>query len=173
MIEIIAADIAQKLKAVLPFVTDVKYIARQDPSGIVMKENPEEPTGIDDRNEGGMYLRFRDGWDEMFTAGNLISGRNMIATARLRCVFMHACRNELEIARFIASAIMNCENHSLRYGVKIRTKSTDKQFIYTAETKQKEGMKDNRLRLIMVDFDVTYKESFPNDPKCIPSCDVC
>ena len=173
MIDKIATDIATQLLATLPFVKEVKHIARQDPSGILIKEGPEEWAGIDDRKEGRLYLRFRDGWDEMIASGTLISARNMESTARLRGVFMHYCDNELEIARFLAFGIMNCVSEPLRYRVRVRSKSTDKQFIYAQETKRTEGMKDDTLRLIMIDFDVMYKDALLLNPECLPACDVC
>ena len=173
MIEQIISDMAAQLMAALPFVKEVKHIARQDPTGILTKENPEEWAGIDDRNEGRLYIRFRDGWDESVENGSLISAANMKVTARMRGVFMHRCDNELPIARFLAFGILNCENHALRYSVRVRNKSTDRQFIYAQETKRDDGMKDDRLRLIMVDFDVTYKDALLTTPECVPECDVC
>lgn len=172
MIEAIVTDIAQKVQATLPFVTATKYIARQDPTGIITLERPEEWLGVDDAKAGRLYFRFRDGWDAMFTPGTLISAPNVEETVRLRAVFMHYCTNEQEIARFLAYAILEARNHSIRYSVRLRMKSTDKQFIFAAETKR-EGATANELRLVMIDFDVTYKDAITTTGACLPECDVC
>lgn len=173
MIDEIAADIALKVQAQLPYVTAVKYLARQDPSGVLVKEDAEEWVGIDDRTDGAMYIRLRDGWEESYTNASLTSAPNMEATAYLRAVFMHRCGNEIPIARFLALALMNSRNHSMRYATKLRRKSTDKQFIYGLETKRDDGMPNDTLRLVMIDFDVTYKESAVEGTDCIPNCHVC
>ena len=174
MIDQIAADMAGKLMAQLPYVKAVKYIARQDPTGIIVKEGPEEWVGVDDRNDGRLYIRFRDGWDGMFVEGRLTSAKNMSTIARLRAVYMHVYTNEHELARFLAYTILNCENHELRYAVRLRTWSTDKQFIVTQETKMEgKGIPDDNLRLIMVDFDVQYRDSLLLTPACVPEGIVC
>lgn len=173
MIETIVADIAEKLLAKLPFVKDVRHIARQDPTGIIFIELPEEWAGIDDRHDGKLYVRFREGWDIVFADARMVSSKDTTTTARLRGVFMHYCENEHELARFLSFAIMAAENHSLRYSVRLLSVSTDKQFIIAQETKQTEGKPENNLRLIMVDFDVTYRDALLLSPECVPDCHAC
>lgn len=173
MIAAIVSDIASKLTAQLPFVKSVVHIARQDPSGIILLELPEEYAGIDDRHDGKLYIRFREGWEMLFSDARLTSAPDTTATARLRGVFMHYCENDTEIARFLSYAIMACENHSMRYSVKLRTMSTDKQFIVAQETKRPNGIPEDRLRLIMIDFDVTYRDAILVTGDCLPECHVC
>lgn len=173
MIDQIVLDIATQLKAQLPFVKSTQHIARQDPTGIILLEKPEEFAGVDDRKDGKLYFRFREGWDIMFTAARLTSAPDTTTTARMRGVYMHFCSNEHEIARFLSFAIMACVNHNLRYSVNLRTMSTDKQFILQQETKQEGGWPENNLRLIMVDFDVTYRDALLVEAACVPDCHVC
>lgn len=173
MIDQIVLDICEKLKVQLPFVKSTQHIARQDPKGIILLEQPEEYAGIDDRADGKLYVRFRDGFDVMFSAARLISGKDTTTTTMLRGVFMHYCDNEIEIARFLSFGIMACENHALRYSVNLRRMSTDKQFILQQETKQPGGWPENKLRLIMVDFDVTYRDALLMEAACVPECHVC
>lgn len=173
MIDQIVTDIAAQVTAKLPFVKGVKQIARQDPTGIITKEGPEEWAGIDDAEDGRLYIRFRDGWDRLFTDGRMISGENLQVTDRMRGVFMHYCENEHEIARALTFGILHSVNHSLRYHVRLRTSSTDRQYIYKQETRREEGMKDDRLRLIMIDFDITYRDTMELTPECLPICRVC
>ena len=113
MIDQIVTDIAAQVTAKLPFVKGVKQIARQDPTGIITKEGPEEWAGIDDAEDGRLYIRFRDGWDRLFTDGRMISGENLQVTDRMRGVFMHYCENEHEIARALTFGIL----HSVNQGI--------------------------------------------------------
>ena len=173
MIDEVIADIATKVKAQLPFVKTTQHIARQDPTGIILIERPEDWAGIDDRHDGNMYIRFREGWETMFSAAALVSAKDTTVTKRMRAVFMHYCTNEHEIERFLSFGIMNCVNHQLRYTVTLRNASTDKQFILAQETKQTQGKPENRLRLVMVDFDVSYRDSLLTTGACVPNCDGC
>lgn len=173
MIDEIIADIATKVKGSLPFVQSTQYIARQDITGIIHTDDEEAYSGIDDQKDGHLYFRFRDGMDETIVSGSLTSARNMEVTARMRAVFLHRCGNELPIARFLAFGIMSCENHAMRYAVRVRAKSTDKVFIYQQETKQPKGPANNDIKLVMVDFDVTYKDGLIYKPECVPACHVC
>lgn len=177
MIDTILDSIATQVKQTCSWVKVTKHIARQDPaSGIVLLERPEEWVGIDDQHDGRMYFRFRDGWDMTFSDARLISGKANKSTARMRGVLLHYCTNQHEIARFTSFAILNSQGYGdPRYSVILRSMSTDKQFITKQETKKDDfNVKDDRLRLVMVDFDVFYKDAILlGDPVCLPTCDGC
>lgn len=176
MIVEVIADIGQKVKAQLPWVVDVQSIARQDPTGIIVFFDPEQWVGIDDRETGRMYVRYRDGWDALFSDARLTSVQDTTATYRMRAVFMHTCTNEDDIARFLSYSIMGATNYELRYAVRLRSVSTDKQFIVKQEMKtpdEQSGVPNDNLRLVMVDFDVTMRDSVLNGTECIPPCNGC
>jgi hypothetical protein len=174
MIQTIVEHIGTQVVSQLPFVDAWKSLARQDVSGIIVKEQPEEWVGIDDRHVGTAYCRLRDGWDMTVVDGRLSSAPNMSSVAGLRSVFIHRCGNEHEIARYFAFAIMNARGYdALRYAVQVQRVSTDKQFIYQQETKRNDAIRSDDLRLVMVDFTVTYKDHLSLTPECVPECHVC
>ena len=175
MIHTIIADIAAKLQAQLPWVKSTCAIARQDPStGVILIENPEEYAGIDDRRDGRLYFRFREGWETLYTDARMVSGPDTTTTKRMRAVLTHFCDNEHEIARFTGLALMNARNHAMRYEVRLRTDTTDKQFIIAQEAKVQAGTNNDRIRLWMVDFDVTFRDAvLTGEPTCLPTCHVC
>lgn len=177
MIDQILADIGTQLRAQLPWVTETLAIARQDTSGVVFLQRPEGYSGIDDNRPGRLYFRFRDGWDASYSQASLISGPDTKTTEHIRAVLMHTCSNEHEIARFLALGLMNARNNAAafgRYSTNVLRRSTDLQEIVKQETKNTEGLGNDRLRLCMVDFDVTYRDAvLTGDPTCIPACNVC
>lgn len=173
MIEQIAADLSTRLRNTLPWVNEVLYIARQDPAGIILLEKPETYAGVNDQKPGRAYIRFREGWETAFTNGDLTSAPNLEVTSRLRLVYMHFYSNGLDLARFLANTLNSARSHTLRYGVTLRQGSTDKQFIVGQEANADKGIPDDRLQLVMIDFDVTYRDAVSLDPSCIPAGRVC
>lgn len=175
MVDTICAHIASQLTTQFSsWLNVVKYIARQDPTGVIVKEQPEEWVGINDAVPGHAYIRFRDGDDIVFSNGTLTSAPNMRSTARLRLVMFHRCDNEHEIARYLSFGLLNCRGYGQpRYSVTVLRCSTDRQVIYREETKRDDGMRDDNLRLIRVDFDVAYRDGILDGETCIPPCNVC
>lgn len=174
MIDNIVASIAGQLTARLPWVVEVKSIGRQDPTGILVKEDGEEWIGIDDRWIGRMYIRFRDGMEMSYADAGVTSAPNVTATAKMRGVFMHNCKNEIEVSRWLTYTLGDARGYDeLRYRTMLKASSTDKQYIYAQETKRSDGMKNNDLRLILVDFDIIYRDAIVLTNDCIPDCHEC
>jgi hypothetical protein len=173
MIDTIVAQIASQLTSRLPWLVEVKSIGRQDPSGILVKEDGEEWIGIDDRWLGRMYIRFRDGAEMSYADARVTSAPNISVTAKMRGVFMHNCKNELEVSRWLSYAIADARGYELRYRTMLKASSTDKQYIFKEETKRPEGMKNNDLRLILVDFDIVYRDAIVLTNDCVPDCHEC
>jgi hypothetical protein len=173
MIDTIVNDISIQLTSRIPWLVEVKSIGRQDPTGILVKEDGEEWIGIDDRWLGRMYVRFRDGAEMSYADARVTSAPNMTVTAKMRGVFMHNCKNEHNIARWLAYAISDARGYELRYRTALKASSTDKQHIYKEETKRQEGMKNNDLRLVLVDFDIVYRDAIVLTNDCIPDCHEC
>lgn len=176
MIQQCAEDIGAKVMAQLEWVTAWKCIARQDPTGVIVHfVGGEQWVGIDDRRSGAAYCRFREGVDAMFADAKLTSARDATTTYRMRAVFMHHCSNDTEIARFFAWSIMSAQNWDLRYMVRLRSMSSDKQWILQQEAKKApdSGIPDDNLNLALVDFDVTVRDTILEGATCVPPCDAC
>lgn len=178
MIEDILNDIGAQLRAQLPWVTETVAVARQDVRGVVLMEKPEQYAGIDDTKIGRVYFRFRDGWDATYAGARQISGPDTTTTEQIRGVLVTRCKNIHEIARFLALGIMNARNHADpkfgRYFTTVLRRSTDKPFIVEQETKGAGDMKNDDIRLVMVDFDVTYRDAvLTGEPTCVPPCNGC
>lgn len=177
MIDEILADIGTQLRGQLPWVTETVSVARQDVRGVVLVESPEQYAGIDDTKPGRLYFRFRDGVDAVYSAARLTSAPDITTTEKIRAVFMCRCKNINEIARFLVLALMNVRNESAsfgRYYTTVLTRSTDKNHIIEQETKMTTETRDDALQLVMVDFDVTYRDAvLTGTPTCVPACHVC
>lgn len=173
MIHDIINDIGTTLVNKLPWVVEFKQLARQDVSGTIVKEDGEEWVGIDDRWLGRVYFRLRDGIDSTYNVASISSHPDTSTITKLRAVLMHNCKNEHEILRWMSHTIGVSRNHAMRYKVVLINGSTDKQYIVQQETKKSGGIPDDHMRLVMVDFDVIYKDALDLNNNCPPDCNEC
>lgn len=157
----------------LDWLNEVKFLGRQDPTGVI--KGNDEFAGLNDTLGNMGYIRYRDDNDHSYSEPEkrLTSAPTQLVSAHLRLVVMHTCANaddmewvvwnELQIAPHVAKE---------EYRLKVLNSTKDKQFIFMEETEEGTTT-DDRWNLILFDFDLLYHRVATADDNCIPSCDVC